>query len=162
MATLPELCTASMATLKPAACTAATSTEGKAKTWSICQFIPSSQVVSVPRSPTSAKSKSVLSAKRKISAPSSPETNSPFSFKSFSAFHCSGLCEAVRIMPPAAAYRGTSISTVGVVLKPALITSMPKPCKVLMTNCSSIGPEGRASRPITTVGFDVRDLSQLP
>ena len=52
---------------------------------------------------------------------------------------------------------GTATSTVGVVDKPRSITSMPSPTSVLTTKLWIIGPEIRASRPITTVNFSLRE-----
>ena len=60
-------------------------------------------------------------------APSAAVRNSPFSFKSLSAFHCLGLWLAVKIIPPWAFSSVTAISVVGVVAKPILITSIPSP-----------------------------------
>ena len=128
----------------------------------MCHSIPSLHCDTWPKSSTSAKAKSASSASLRIAAPSSPETNSPSSFNNLRAFHSFGLCEAVRMIPPDALKRGTSISTVGVVLNPVLITSIPKPCNVLMTKFSIICPEGRASLPITTVHWLCRSLSQAP
>ena len=81
------------------------------------------------------------------------EINSPFSFSNLSAFHCFGLWLAVRIIPPFAFSSGTAISTVGVVESPRLITSIPKPIKVATTKSEIIGPEIRASLPMTTFIF---------
>ncbi len=92
-----------------------------------------SLIIMVPKSSTSEKSKASASAISRILSPSSPFRNSPFSFNNFKAFHCFGLCEAVRIIPPSAFSNGTATSTVGVVESPKSITSIPKPIKVFTT-----------------------------
>ena len=105
----------------------------------------------VPNSSTSAKIYESFSAILKISFPCLSFKNSPLAFNNFKAFHCFGLCDAVKIIPPSAFSKGTAISTVGVVDKPKSITLMPKPTKVLATKLLTILPEIRASRPMTTV-----------
>ena len=106
-----------------------------------------------PSESTSEKSNRSDSAISKIISPSLPLKNSPFWFNNLSAFHCLGLCEAVKIIPPSACSIGTAISTVGVVDKPKSITSIPSPISVFITKLCIIGPEIRASRPITTFSF---------
>ena len=86
-----------------------------------------------PRESTSTKSKASLSAISRINSPSFPLKNSPLEFNNFNAFHCFGLCDAVKIIPPSAFSIGTAISTVGVVESPKSITSIPNPNKVFIT-----------------------------
>ena len=60
--------------------------------------------------------------------------NSPLLLSNFKAFHCFGLWLAVSMMPPSACSIITAISTVGVVDKSRLITFIPKPTSVFITN----------------------------
>ena len=86
---------------------------------------------------------------RSTSLPSSLLRNSPFSFSSFKAFHCLGLCEAVRMIPPLAPSMVTASSVVGVEARSMSTTSQPIPIRVPTTTFFTISPEMRASRPTT-------------
>ena len=107
----------------------------------------------VPRSSTWAKSKASSLAICISASPSAPEINSPFALSNFSAFHCFGLWLAVKMIPPCAFSIGTATSTVGVVDRPRSMMSIPKPTKVCCTKAAIMGPEMRASRPMTTLSF---------
>ena len=139
-------------------------TKGRASTSSIWRSIYRSSWVSLPKWSTVAKEKSFSWAILKIAFPSWSETNSPLSLRSFRAFHSLGLWLAVRIIPPLAFSKGTATSTVGVVLSPILITSIPKPISVYCTKFWIISPEMRASRPMTTLTCSLLlcPLSQEP
>ena len=128
------------------------STSSKPNTWSTCFCNHVSSWVVVPVSSTSANVKVDL-AKSNTHSPASLDRNSPCSFSNFKAFHCLGLCEAVKINPPSASNPGTANSTVGVVLSPKSITSMPCAFKVPHTMSLTQGPLIRASRPTTTTGL---------
>ena len=62
-------------------------------------------------------------------------------------------------MPPSAFSAVTASSVVGVVAKPMFTTLQPIPVKVETTIELTIGPEIRASRPTTTVGFCLPELT---
>ena len=84
-----------------------------------------------------------------IIAISSLFKNSPRSFNNFKAFHCFGLCDAVRMIPPSAPSMVTASSVVGVVARSMSTTSQPIPIRVPTTTFFTISPEIRASRPTT-------------
>ena len=86
---------------------------------------------------------------RSTSLPSAAFRNSPRSFSNFRAFHCFGLCEAVRIIPPLAPSIVTANSVVGVEARSMSTTSHPIPIRVPTTTFFTISPEIRASRPTT-------------
>src|SRR5690554_591786 len=66
------------------------------------------------------------------------------------------------IIPPPAFSCATTSSTVGVVLRPRSTISMPKPCKVAVTNLETISPEILASLPIIILGFWVFSITHAP
>ena len=119
----------------------------------ICSSIYRSLKLIFPRLSTFSKKNSLLFIKFNNCFPSSALINSPFSFKSLSAFHCFGLWLAVKMIPPSAFSFGTAISTVGVVDKPIFTTSIPIPCRVPTQIFSTISPEILASLPITIFNF---------
>ena len=63
-------------------------------------------------------------------------------------------------MPPPAPRARTAISTVGVVAWPQSMTSIPMLCRVAAVSAETTAPDGRPSRPMTTVGVAPERSSQ--
>ncbi len=106
-------------------------------------------ICSCPSSVTGAKEYESSAAIASTSLPCASLRNSPFSFRSLSAFHCTGLWLAVMMMPPQAFSAVTAISVVGVDARPMFTTSKPIPHRVDTTMPLTISPLRRASRPTT-------------
>ena len=102
-----------------------------------------------PSLSTDVNLKSSLAASSSTFIPCAAFINSPSLFNNFNAFHSLGLWLAVRMMPPQARSATTAISTVGVVLRSASITSRPSAFSVLITRFFTISPLMRPSLPTT-------------